>query len=79
MKSVKSAFACIRFLIINATRYNADDSTFDAELQQLGLPKEHSAAVCRVRAEHSNTLTAYLEENSLKGSFKFNKCNTKPR
>lgn len=33
---IKSAFACIRFLLINATCHNADDTVFDAELQQLG-------------------------------------------
>lgn len=91
MKPIKSAFACIRFLIVNATCHNADDATFDAELQQLGkcnvqenfllnikiqtndinilsgLPKEHSAAMCKIRSEHLDAIRAHLTNNSLKG------------
>lgn len=71
MKPVKTAFGCIRFLIVNATRYNATDTIFDAELQQLGLPKEHSAAICRVHSEYAEALRTFLSENTLKGKLYF--------
>lgn len=67
MKPTKTAIACIRFLIVNATRHNAPDATFDAELQQLGLPKEHSAAICRVHTEYADAVRTFLAENTLKG------------
>lgn len=64
---MKSAFACLRFLLVNATRYGADAATFNEELQQLGLPREHSAAICRVRDEFLPEITALLTEKSLTG------------
>ncbi|KAJ6635964.1 COMM domain-containing protein 4, partial [Pseudolycoriella hygida] len=63
---IKSSFACIRFLIVNAIRFNTDDATFNEELQQLGLPKEHSSAVCRVMTDHYQALKEHLIETSLK-------------
>lgn len=62
---IKSGFACIRFLLINAARYHVDEATFSAELQQLGLPAEHSNALCRVY--FASDLIAYLEETNFTG------------
>lgn len=62
---MKSAFACLRFLLVNATRYGADEAVFNEELQQLGLPKEHSAAICRVRGEYLTDIAAMLAKSSL--------------
>ncbi|XP_037039822.1 COMM domain-containing protein 4 [Bradysia coprophila] len=66
LTSIKSSFACIRFLIVNAIRFNTDDATFNEELQQLGLPKEHSSAVCRVMSDHYQALKQHLIDTSLK-------------
>lgn len=68
---MKSAFACLRFLVVNATRYGTDSATFNEEMQQLGLPKEHSAAVCRVRDEYLADITELLRRNSLTGESKY--------
>lgn len=62
----KTAIACLRFLIINAARHNADVSTFGEELQQLGLPKEHSASLCKVHTENHQAIRKKLQEESLK-------------
>lgn len=70
LKSIKSAISCIRFLLVNATRFQTDEITFSTELQQLGLPTEHSAAICRVYKEQSNLIQEYLTRNSLTGKFK---------
>ncbi|XP_055302033.1 COMM domain-containing protein 4 [Sitodiplosis mosellana] len=65
LKSIKSAMACIRFLLVNATRFRTDETTFSTELQQLGLPQEHSSAICRVFKEQSGNIQEYLTKNSL--------------
>uniref|UniRef100_A0A0K8TQ82 COMM domain-containing protein 4 n=1 Tax=Tabanus bromius TaxID=304241 RepID=A0A0K8TQ82_TABBR len=63
--SAKSAVACIRFLLVSAARHNADETTFGEELQQLGLPKEHANALCRVLAEYVKEIRKKLLETSL--------------
>ncbi|XP_055370998.1 COMM domain-containing protein 4 [Condylostylus longicornis] len=62
LRSAKSAIACVRFLLINASENNADEATFNEELQQLGLPKEHSLSICRVHAESVNPIKKKLLE-----------------
>lgn len=68
LKSVKAAMSCIRFLLVNATRFQTDETTFSTELQQLGLPSEHSAAICRVFKDQSSKIQEHLIEHSLTGS-----------
>lgn len=68
LKSVKAAMSCIRFLLVNATRFQTDETTFSTELQQLGLPSEHSAAICRVFKDQSSKLQEHLIKHSLTGS-----------
>lgn len=70
LKSVKSAMSCIRFLLVNAARFETNESTFSTELQQLGLPAEHSTAICRVFKEQSENIREYLTKNSLTGKIK---------
>lgn len=68
LKSVKSAISCIRFLLVNAARFQTNETTFSTELQQLGLPTEHSAAICRVFKEQSEKIQDHLTKNSLTGN-----------
>lgn len=70
LKSIKSAISCIRYLLVNATRFQTDETTFSTELQQLGLPIEHSTAICRVYKEQSKNTEEFLARNSLTGNFK---------
>lgn len=75
LKSVKSAMSCIRFLLVNAARFQTDESTFSTELQQLGVPAEHSNAICRVYSEHASNVKGYLTKNSLTGKWvRFDIC-----
>lgn len=69
ISSPKSAISCLRFLLINATRFNADETTFGAELQQLGLPKEHSLVLCRVLSENLPNIREKLYESRLQGIY----------
>lgn len=59
--SAKSSVACLRFLLISASTHNVDGSTFDKELQQLGLPKEHSAAICKVFSQFAERIRKALQ------------------
>lgn len=52
----KAAVACLKYLMINAVKYNTDTLTFNEELQQLGLPKEHAGAVCKVVEDFSERI-----------------------
>uniref|UniRef100_A0A1B0EVW2 Uncharacterized protein n=2 Tax=Phlebotomus papatasi TaxID=29031 RepID=A0A1B0EVW2_PHLPP len=65
LKSARSAFACLRFLLTSAVRHNTPPAIFEAELQQLGLPKEHSAGLCRTLGEFSERLQDFLNSQSL--------------
>lgn len=63
--STKSSMASVRFLLVNATKHGVDNVTLDRELQQLGLPKEHSAAICKTHSEFSERIREHLEANRL--------------
>lgn len=68
---VKLSFSCLRFLVLNAIKYNADEHTFTTELQQLGLQKDHSTAICKVMVEHSSALKKFLKDTSLTSKIVF--------
>lgn len=61
----KSAFACIRFLLLSAVRFGVTKDVFSIELQQLGLPREHSLALGKVFDENFGSIESYLRNNSL--------------
>ncbi|KAH8294419.1 hypothetical protein KR054_012495, partial [Drosophila jambulina] len=62
----KTAVACIHFMLINATRYSCTESIFGEEIQQLGLPKDHAAAMCRVLQKHSAAIRQTLIDKAFK-------------
>lgn len=64
VKSIKAAMACIRFLLINACRFQTTETIFATELQQLGLPPENSVAIARVLNEQNDVIQQYLNENN---------------
>ncbi|GAB0087971.1 COMM domain-containing protein [Sergentomyia squamirostris] len=65
LQSARSAFACLRFLLTSAVRHNTPPAILEAELQQLGLPKEHTAGICRTLAEFSERLQEFLNSQTL--------------
>ncbi|XP_022211330.1 COMM domain-containing protein 4 isoform X2 [Drosophila obscura] len=62
----KTAVACIHFMLINASRYNCTESIFGEEIQQLGLPKDHAAAMCRVLQKHSGSIRQKLIDKAFR-------------
>lgn len=62
---LKATFSCVRFLLLNAVRFGVGKSILSIELQQLGLPREHSQALGKVLDENSSALREYLANTSL--------------
>lgn len=65
LDDLKSSYSCVRFLLLSAVRYNVGTSFFSTELQQLGLPREHSLSLEKVLDENSLTLREYLKSKTL--------------
>lgn len=63
---IKASVAGIDFIISSATKHSVKPETLSNELQQLGLPKEHSSALCKV---YESKQTA-LHNESLRRSFR---------
>lgn len=61
----KSAYSCVRFLLLSAVRFGVVKDVFAIELQQLGLPREHSLALGKVLDENSATLREHLKSKSM--------------
>ncbi|KXJ73071.1 hypothetical protein RP20_CCG016567 [Aedes albopictus] len=65
MDTPKAAFACIRFLLVSAARFNTESSVFGTELQQLGLPKDHTTVMCQVLEDYVSQIRSKLRQSSL--------------
>lgn len=65
VEDAKSAYSCVRFLLLSAVRFSISKDVFSVELQQLGLTREHSLAIGKVLDEHSSALREYLQSKSL--------------
>lgn len=64
---LKACIACITHIIKSAVRFNCDSNALHSELQQLGLPREHSTSIKRVTDDQSADIAAKLRDTSLKG------------
>ncbi|CAD7005242.1 COMM domain-containing protein 4 [Ceratitis capitata] len=62
----KSIVACIHFLLINASRHAVSETVFSEEIQQLGLPKEHAAAMCHVLADNVTQIRQRLQDKAFR-------------
>jgi hypothetical protein len=63
---VKAVVASLNFIIFNSAKYNVNGDTVAKELQQLGLPKEHSEAVSKVYLSKKDVLREVLRGQTLK-------------
>lgn len=64
LSDIRGSIAVIHFMIMNAARFDLDESSLLQEIQQLGLPKENSEAVARQFREHKDLLRTQLAEDS---------------
>lgn len=68
MSILKGVVAAVHFLLINAARYDVDETSLTQEIQQLGLPKENAEAITKVYREHKETLRDNLSSKSFRVS-----------
>jgi len=62
---VKAASAALTFILFSSAKHDCQPSEVTSELQQLGLPKEHSLALGKVLADFKQQLIQHLKESSL--------------
>ncbi|KAG7160289.1 COMM domain-containing protein 4-like [Homarus americanus] len=58
--------AAVRWVLESAAGAVVAAAVLDSELQQLGLPKEHAAAITKVYGDHHQQLLQHLRHTSLK-------------
>ncbi|XP_040113234.1 COMM domain-containing protein 4 [Oryx dammah] len=63
---VKATVAVLSFILSSAAKHSVDGESLSSELQQLGLPKEHAASLCRCYEEKQSSLQARLRVCSLR-------------
>lgn len=64
---VKATVAVLNFILSSAAKHSVDGESLSSELQQLGLPKEHAASLCRCYEEKQSPLQEHLRAGSLRG------------
>eukprot|EP00999_Lentomonas_sp_LEN2_P000786 NODE_1785_length_740_cov_66.298532_g1735_i0.p1 GENE.NODE_1785_length_740_cov_66.298532_g1735_i0~~NODE_1785_length_740_cov_66.298532_g1735_i0.p1 ORF type:complete len:199 (+),score=26.02 NODE_1785_length_740_cov_66.298532_g1735_i0:124-720(+) len=67
LSDIKAAIAGVAFIISNAAKYDVDGDTLNNELQQLGLPKEHTQALVRAYTSKATELQNHFVSTSLRG------------
>ncbi|ELW70644.1 COMM domain-containing protein 4 [Tupaia chinensis] len=63
---VKATVAVLSFILSSAAKHSVDGESLSSELQQLGLPKEHAASLCRCYEEKQGPLQEHLRACSLR-------------
>jgi len=63
---IKAAVAALEHILKSAAKYDCDAGKLESELQQLGLPKEHSSSLCRPYREQQSALRESLASNTLR-------------
>ncbi|KAF8784429.1 COMM domain-containing protein 4-like [Argiope bruennichi] len=63
---VKATIATISFILTSSAKHGIDEESLSNELQQLGLPKESAAALCKIFSEKFSLLQKKLRNDFLK-------------
>eukprot|EP00250_Pteridium_aquilinum_P007203 c16974_g1_i3 orf=127-714(-) len=63
---LKACVALVHFIVTSAAKFNLNEDILSKELQQLGLPKEHSNALCVPFHDKKDELQAKLLQQSFK-------------
>jgi hypothetical protein len=66
---VKASVAALLFVLATSARHGVDAETLSSELQQLGLPREHAMALCRVYSENLTAISSRLQDQSLRCTY----------
>ncbi|XP_063767342.1 COMM domain-containing protein 4 isoform X2 [Eleginops maclovinus] len=63
---VKATVAVLSFIFSSAAKHDVDSESLSSELQQLGLPKEHTTGLCKSYEDKHSALQGKLRETSLR-------------
>ncbi|CAN9499338.1 unnamed protein product [Ophioblennius macclurei] len=63
---VKASIAVLSFILSSAAKHDVDSESLSSELQQLGLPKEHTMGLCKSYEDKHSALQDKLRETSLR-------------
>ncbi|XP_057291243.1 COMM domain-containing protein 4-like [Hydractinia symbiolongicarpus] len=66
INDIKAAIAAVDFIFSSGAKYGVDGETLSNELQQLGLPKELAASLCKVYEDKFDSLHKVLKNKSLR-------------
>ena len=66
LSDAKAIVAALELILTSSARYGVSPADLSSELQQLGLPREHSAAVARLHTDNCPQITAILTSQSLR-------------
>lgn len=66
LSDIKASVAALSFILSSAAKYNVDGDSLSNELQQLGLPREHSVSLHKVYEDNLSKLQAVLKETSFR-------------
>ena len=55
-----ATIAALKYILSTAAKFDCDDVVLENELQQLGLPKEHTIALCRPYREKKDAVREHL-------------------
>ncbi|XP_032683679.1 COMM domain-containing protein 4 [Odontomachus brunneus] len=64
----KAMVAALELIFTSSARYSVSAADLNSELQQLGLPREHSTAVARLHTTHCPQIAVVLSSQSLRVS-----------
>uniref|UniRef100_A0A672MIE7 COMM domain-containing protein 4-like n=1 Tax=Sinocyclocheilus grahami TaxID=75366 RepID=A0A672MIE7_SINGR len=62
----KASIAVLSFILSSAAKHDVDSESLSSELQQLGLPKEHTTGLCKSYEDKHIALQEKLRESSLR-------------
>ncbi|EGI65609.1 COMM domain-containing protein 4 [Acromyrmex echinatior] len=68
VSDAKAMVVALELIFTSSARYGVSAADLSSELQQLGLPREHSTAVARLHTDHCPQITAVLSSQSLRVS-----------
>ncbi|KTG46554.1 hypothetical protein cypCar_00011429 [Cyprinus carpio] len=63
---IKASIAVLSFILSSAAKHDVDSDSLSSELQQLGLPKEHTTGLCKSYEDKHSALQEKLREISLR-------------
>lgn len=65
VENCKACVAAITYILKNAACHAVSQNYLSNELQQIGLPREHALALCRVYLDNLSQITKMLKNESL--------------